>query len=235
MRALLIGTFLMFSSAAQAIQCLNCGTLRSSGELSKITIHEAPSVFDEDSQTEAQVMLANVRVPRLPPNQPTRPGQPPQSGPPQAAPAQPARPAPAQPPRPALPQGNCDQGDQTQINMCRYFNQWRRQQGLPELTIDPRLNQVAQAYAQVLWQAEQQGIQLSHELDGQLSDRVVRAGIRYRDIGENIARGQQTIEQAFYSWETSTSGHYEAMISTVYTRQGFGWYNGNWVHLFLLE
>lgn len=219
MKLWFICTFLLSSIPAQA--------------LTRITIPDASLAHNEDAVTEGHYVLVNVPLPNLPPNQVARPQQMPRPQPaprpPQAEPSAPAKSRPS-----VRTTASCMHGDQTQINMCRYFNQWRRSRGLNELTLDSRLNQVAQDYAQILWQSEQQGGALSHDLDGQPSDRIGRAGVALRAVAENIARGQPTIEEVFYAWETSPE-HFAAMESSVYQRQGFGWFNGNWVHVFLLE
>lgn len=217
MKALLIGTLLWFSYDAVAISCQQCGSMRPSGELNKIAINEAFSVFNDDYSTEALVILAQLRIPNLPPNQ----------RPPQQAPR----------PQPPQAQGVCA-GQGAAAQFCQAFNQWRAQRGLQPLVLDARLNQVAQAYAEKLFadgQRRGDPLYLDHNDEfGGPSDRVSRAGIAWRGVAENIAAGDMDLNQVIDGWANS-SGHFRNMINPEFTRHGFGYFNGKWVHLFLAE
>jgi len=218
MKALLLGTLLWFSNPAVAITCQQCGSMRLKSEPGRVTIADAYWVLNDDYSTEAQVIFAQLRIPNLPPTT--------------------VWPPPQQPPRqPPQSRGACA-GQGAPAQFCGAFNQWRAGKGLQPLILDPRLNQVAQAYAEKLFadgQRRGDPLYLEHNDEfGGAADRVSRAGIAWREVGENLAAGDLDINSAIDGWANSP-GHYANMINPQFTRHGFGYFNGKWVHVFLAD
>ncbi|KAJ3123540.1 hypothetical protein HK098_001843 [Nowakowskiella sp. JEL0407] len=115
--------------------------------------------------------------------------------------------------------------DQTAL-MLKLLNDIRRAYGAAPLRIDTRFTTVAQE--QATFQAN--NCMLTHTgLYGQaLADRVKRITLLSNlYLGENVAAGQQTVDQAVYAWRMS-SGHMRNMINPNYNVVGFGYaYNPN--------
>ena len=158
------------------------------------------------------------------PPEPT-PSPPPEPPPARPAPAQtavvvPEIPAPAEtpPPVPAstvlpTPANACGQ------RLIPLINQVRAQSGLPPLAESPLLNADAQQYADFI---ASRSI-LSHTADGRTLDaRAGAAGYTgWKALGENLAGGYDTPEQAVTAWLASP-GHHDIIMSPSYTETGVG-------------
>jgi len=158
------------------------------------------------------------------PPEPT-PSPPPEPPPARPAPAQtavvvPEIPAPAEtpPPVPAstvlpTPANACGQ------RLIPLINQVRAQSGLPPLAESPLLNADAQQYADFI---ASRSI-LSHTADGRTLDmRAEAAGYTgWKALGENLAGGYDTPEQAVTAWLASP-GHRAIILSPSYTETGVG-------------
>jgi uncharacterized protein YkwD len=98
-------------------------------------------------------------------------------------------------------------------------NQFRIDNGVPPLLHNPLLSAAAQQYADIV---ASQGI-LSHTADGRTLDaRVETAG--YSDwiaLGENIAGGYATAEEALKGWLASAP-HRHNLLSPAFTETGVG-------------
>ncbi len=100
----------------------------------------------------------------------------------------------------------------------RLTNLERSAAGLSELTLNPLLNQAAQAHADTMVSTGQ----FSHVInDLGPSDRVTGAGYRWRAVGENIALGYSSPVDVMTGWMNS-SGHRANILSTSYTELGVG-------------
>lgn len=213
----------LFSSAAEALTCGACGP-RVVHSLPRLPITDTVVAAENDAATEATFILVQG-LPELRPNA---------LAPPESRAPQPNPPAPAPRMRQQRP---CSAGQGTPVAICEYFNAWRGNKGLPALWLDPRLTQVAQAYARKI-HADQQIYgpnYLSHDDEnGGFEQRVAAAGIQFWALAENIASGQTTIQEVFESWEQSP-GHRGNMMNAEFTKQGFGYYEGRWVHLFMRD
>lgn len=64
-----------------------------------------------------------------------------------------------------------------------------------------------------------------------VGDRVRAAGAAWRAVAENIASGQPTPEVVVRGW-LSSAGHRANIENCVYTRQGVGYRDGLWTHVF---
>jgi len=158
------------------------------------------------------------------PPEPT-PSPTPEPPPARPAPAQtavvvPEIPAPAEtpPPVPAstvlpTPANACGQG------LIPLINQVRAENGLLPLTESPLLNADAQQYADFI---ASRSI-LSHTADGRTLDmRAEAAGYTgWKALGENLAGGYDTPEQAVTAWLASP-GHHDIIMSPSYTETGVG-------------
>lgn len=81
------------------------------------------------------------------------------------------------------------------------YTQARAKAGLPPLALNPQLMDAAREQAQFMAKRQE----LSHNgLGGFTPDqRVVQHGYQYQQVGENIAAGQQTVQEVMQSWMSS--------------------------------
>lgn len=88
------------------------------------------------------------------------------------------------------------------------------------VTYDARLGRAAQGHAVDLVTNNR----FSHTgTNGStVGDRATAQGYNWTAIGENIARGQQTVQAAMTAWTNSTTGHHENNINPVYEDFGLG-------------
>ncbi len=119
----------------------------------------------------------------------------------------------AQPPSCPRPANACGQ------RLIPLINQVRAQSGLPPLAESPLLNADAQQYADFI---ASRSI-LSHTADGRtLDQRAEAAGYTgWKALGENLAGGYDTPEQAVAAWLASP-GHHDIIMSPSYTETGVG-------------
>ncbi len=143
---------------------------------------------------------------------PTPEPPPTRTAPAQTAVAVPEIPAP--PPAISPPPANvCGQG------LIPLINQVRAENGLLPLVESPLLNADAQQYADFI---ASRSI-LSHTADGRTLDaRAEAAGYTgWKALGENLAGGYDTPEQAVTAWLASP-GHHDIIMSPSYTETGVG-------------
>ncbi|MGE3822376.1 MAG: CAP domain-containing protein [Isosphaeraceae bacterium] len=83
-------------------------------------------------------------------------------------------------------------------------NRIREEADLPPLTRNPRLDAAARAHAQDMAARRE----MTHEgADGSVAaERIDRQGYPFRNAGENVARGQRSVEQVMDGWMNSP-GH----------------------------
>lgn len=103
----------------------------------------------------------------------------------------------------------------TLVRMLAENNRWRATVGLPPQEMSLALTRAAQDHA---WYMARTG-SFSHYSNGGPMGRAHRYGYD-GSLAENIAMGQETIEEAFESWRHS-SGHW-ANITSNAPRAGFG-------------
>ena len=158
--------------------------------------------------------------PPEPPPSPTSEPPPARTAPAQTAVVVPEIPAPVEtpPPMPATtvlptPANACGQ------RLIPLINQVRAQSGLPPLAESPLLDAAAQQYADFI---ASRSI-LSHTADGRTLDmRAEAAGYTgWKALGENLAGGYDTPEQAVAAWLASP-GHHDIIMSPSYTETGVG-------------
>lgn len=94
------------------------------------------------------------------------------------------------------------------------INGVRTANGRKPLAYNYRLEQAARAQAQTMAQKDI----LSHDVGGTLRQRVTAAGYSGA-VGENVAGGQKTLEQAIEGWLSSPS-HRETLLSDRFTEFG---------------
>ena len=141
---------------------------------------------------------------------------------PQALPA----PAPAiAPPRaaPAAPQ------EEMAAEVARLVNEHRARQGCAPLAWDAAAVRAAQAHSDDM--ARRGYFNHVSPEGGNVGSRVTAAGASWRAVAENIASGQPTAEAVVRSW-LSSSGHRANIENCVYTRQGVGYRDRVWTHVF---
>ena len=98
-------------------------------------------------------------------------------------------------------------------------NSERRRQGLPRLAPSGALDRVAQAHAEDMLERSYYGHKSPDGLT--VRERALRGGYRLRFVGENIASGQSTVDEAMNGWMASDE-HRPNILSKVYTEAGFG-------------
>ncbi|MBD1844805.1 CAP domain-containing protein [Cyanobacteria bacterium FACHB-63] len=108
-------------------------------------------------------------------------------------------------------------------------NQQRIQQGLPPLTLNLTLNDVAEKHSQDMATRNY----FSHQgLDGsQPWDRMRAEGYNYSRAAENIAFGQPTPQDVVTGWMNSP-GHRQNILNSNLKEIGVGYYNGYWTQNF---
>jgi uncharacterized protein YkwD len=103
--------------------------------------------------------------------------------------------------------------------MLARVNRERAGRGLAPLRRHPRLDDAAQAHARDMFARRY----YSHDTpEGKnVMDRIQAAGYRARYAGENIARGQYSVEEVMDGWMGSET-HREHLLSSVFNDVGFG-------------
>lgn len=94
------------------------------------------------------------------------------------------------------------------------INGVRAANGKPPLAYNPKLETAARSQAQLMARQDQ----LSHNLGVTLRERVTAAGYEGA-VGENLAGGQKTLEQAIEGWLQSPA-HRDTLLSTRFTEFG---------------
>lgn len=94
------------------------------------------------------------------------------------------------------------------------INNVRKANGRLPLTYNYRLEQAARTQAQLMASKDQ----LSHDLGQTLRQRVAAAGYEGA-VGENVAGGQRTLEQAIQGWLDSPK-HRATLLSTKFVEFG---------------
>lgn len=111
-------------------------------------------------------------------------------------------------------------------------NQQRKQNGLPALQADAKLNSVAQKKSEDM---RQKGY-FSHTSPtyGSPFDMMRDFGVTYRSAGENIAQGQRTPQEVVQSWMNS-EGHRKNILSRDFTHIGVGYdpAGHHWTQMFI--
>ena len=90
----------------------------------------------------------------------------------------------------------------------------RKANGRPALTYNKRLEDAARSQARLMASRDQ----LSHDLGVTLRQRVTAAGYDGA-VGENVAGGQKTLEQAIQGWLDSPT-HRDTFLSSRFTEFG---------------
>jgi uncharacterized protein YkwD len=103
--------------------------------------------------------------------------------------------------------------------MLARVNRERTSRGLAPLRRHPRLDDAAEAHARDMFERRY----YSHDTpEGKSAmDRIQAAGYRARYAGENIARGQYSVEEVMDGWMESKT-HRDHLLSPVFDDVGFG-------------
>jgi uncharacterized protein YkwD len=113
------------------------------------------------------------------------------------------------------------------------INAYRAKNGIAPLTIDPRLNDTAAAYARAMGAADK----LSHEIGGTLRQRLAAAGYRFGMAGENVGVGYRDFDEVFEGWKRSPA-HDRGMKDADMTLMGIGSFHDrktNWQTFWCLQ
>lgn len=115
------------------------------------------------------------------------------------------------------PYAECDTAIKTRV--VKLANQARADDGLNKLYCDTKLARAAQKHADEMCEHNY----VSHtSLDGRtMKDRVDAQNVGYMALGENIAQGQQTPEEAHTGWMGSEH-HRENILRETFSRIGVG-------------
>ncbi|MFL5540172.1 MAG: CAP domain-containing protein [Longimicrobiaceae bacterium] len=148
---------------------------------------------------------------------------------PLAACASPAPPA-AAPSQPAPPSaGSAASPDEMATEVARLVNEHRARIGCPPLAWDALAARAAQAHSDDM---ARRGFFSHVSPEGRnVGDRLRAAGANWRAVGENIAQGQPTAQVVVRGWLASP-GHRENIENCAYTRQGVGYRDRYWTHVF---
>lgn len=110
--------------------------------------------------------------------------------------------------------GGTPPGALTREAIIAAINGVRRANGRPPLLYSAKLEAAAREQANLMASKDQ----LSHFLGVTLRERVRNAGY-VGAVGENVAGGQRTLEQAIEGWMNS-SGHRDTLLSTKFVEFG---------------
>jgi uncharacterized protein YkwD len=105
-------------------------------------------------------------------------------------------------------------GPLTRAAILDAINGTRKANGKPPLRYSSQLETAARSQANLMASKDQ----LSHNLGVTLRERVRTAGY-YGAVGENVAGGQRTLEQAIAGWLASP-GHRSTLLSTKFVEFG---------------
>lgn len=92
---------------------------------------------------------------------------------------------------------------------------YRRNNGPPPVTIDPKLQQAAQEQANAMARSNS----LSHEARGSLQTRLASVGLGSNNAVENVSAGYHTLAEAFSGWRQSAP-HNRNLLERRATRMG---------------
>ena len=119
--------------------------------------------------------------------------------------------------------------------MLEEVNAERRKAGLSELALSAELSKVAQVKAEDMRDSGY----FSHTSPnyGSPFEMMKEFGISYKSAGENIAKGQRSVDEVMNGWMNS-SGHRANILSSNFTELGVGYCtdnsgNGYWVQMFI--
>jgi uncharacterized YkwD family protein len=111
-------------------------------------------------------------------------------------------------------------------------NAERKKNGLPPLTADTSLSQIARKKSDDM----QANNYFSHNSPtyGSPFDMIRDFGVTYKTAGENIAKGQTTPQQVVNGWMNS-EGHRKNILSSKFTHIGVGFNDGGkyWTQMFI--
>ena len=113
-----------------------------------------------------------------------------------------------------VPSGSTSPAQLSVATMTAQINATRTANGQKPLTYNARLAEAARQQANLMASRDQ----LSHDLGVSLRQRVTNAGYEGA-VGENVAGGQQTLEQAIAGWLDSAS-HRSTLLSPKFTEFG---------------
>ena len=148
---------------------------------------------------------------------------------PLAACASPVPPAAPSVPSASLPVGSAASPDEMAMEVARLVNEHRARIGCPALAWDALAGRAAQAHTDDM---ARRGYFSHTSPEGQnVGDRLRAAGASWRAVGENIAQGQPTAQVVVRGWLAS-AGHRENIENCTYTRQGVGYRDRYWTHVF---
>jgi uncharacterized protein YkwD len=125
------------------------------------------------------------------------------------------------------------QAPQERINaiteVCKISNLERSKVGASPLVLDSRIIDVAQNFAEDMYQRNY----FSHTNPEGLSvaDRLKKNQVPWTSAGENIAWGQQSPREVMNAWMNSP-GHRENLLNKSYKKIGIGLEKWRWVQIF---
>jgi len=122
------------------------------------------------------------------------------------------------------------------LRVLELVNEARTSRGLPPLTLNPVLSQIADDYCCEM--IEGGFFEHTNPYTGQgPAQRAINAGYVFLAIGENLAAGQSSAEQAVSEWMDSSQGHRENILAYQFRELGLavrtgGDYGVYWVQEF---
>ncbi|KAI9141738.1 CAP domain-containing protein [Paraphysoderma sedebokerense] len=116
-----------------------------------------------------------------------------------------------------------------EITVLNLVNQERRQRGLSELCLDPKLMDSASLHSQ----DQARSGRMSHTgSDGSSPfTRIRQNGYQYRGAAENVAWNQASPQEVVNTWMRS-SGHRANILNPTYTQMGIAVVNRYWTQVF---
>lgn len=126
-----------------------------------------------------------------------------------------------------IEEGNSESADRKESTQAqevlKLVNQERSKQGLSALTLDEKLNNVAQVKSQDM--RDKNYFDHNSPTYGSPFEMMQKFGVNYSYAGENIAAGQKSATEVMDAWMNS-SGHRANILNKNYTKLGVGYVKG---------
>ncbi len=103
------------------------------------------------------------------------------------------------------------------VTAARFINNYRANNGLPPVTIDPRLNAIAADQARYM--ADRNDVTTALQAERQTATRLRTAGYPFSLAVENVSAGYHTFAEAFSGWRESRI-HNENMLNPAVRTMG---------------
>ncbi|MEU6214935.1 CAP domain-containing protein [Streptomyces sp. NPDC047023] len=219
--------------AGAAALCTYTGVLGSGG-----TEEKTVEVVAASASAAAATPLVGLSPPGTPPPTTARPSASASSSAPVPSSSQPPKASPTAPPPPGTPSPRPTPTKQppstapgisgAAAEVVTLVNQERAKAGCGPLAVHTKLLTAARNHSQDM---AEHGMSHTGSDGSTVGQRVSGAGYTWGSLGENVAAGQRTAEQAVSSWMKS-EGHRASILNCSYTETGVAVVDHHWTQVF---